>query len=529
MQEFSLIFDLEPNNIKLTYENIVGFLHRKTTDEIIITNLENEFDNAPDMSKFRGIYIEFSKNSLKIYTDHFASIPIFYTILDSQIILSNNFKFVASKVEKPTIDQIGFWELFIYENTLLDRTLFKEIKYLQASSYLNFTNGPLEEVRYFNYDYEKKSEVKDSDLDSMIDEMRSYFKDLPDDDYIFPVSGGFDSRLFLSLFDKEKTINNFVTYGFDKKIIENTAAKKVIDLLGYDKRKHFFHKLSEDKYLKDIKELNEMSGGFIGVQNSHLFSYLSDEKIKDTSMISGVLADGIFGYACNPSDDRTSELSASKYYQALNQVTLKYCIAKEISDGIISDLEELFSDWKENKTLSSFDEYFYLRERNSKFMFGLVNVWRRYTNVIIPPLDHKIEKIFMSLPDNTRKHKEIVNQLLARINPKLMKINNVSSIFRDKEIGLGNKFQNLEYKIVRKLNNIFQNRLKLQINFTNRFDTETHNFNYMKYHSNIIEPKIVEFTKKTPGIIPEKILENIEGMRAYQLYSNIYTVNDYLK
>ena len=527
MQEFSLIFNLEQNNIKLTYENIVGFLHRKTANEIIITNLKNELENAPDMSKFRGVYIEFSNSQLKINTDHFASVPIFYTIIDSQIILSNNFKFVASKVEKQTIDKAGFWELFIYENTLLSRTLFKEVKYLQASSCLNYTNGSLGEVRYFNYDYEKKSEITDPYLDSMIDEMRSYFNNLEFKDYIFPISGGFDSRLFLSLFDKEKTINNFITYGFDKNIIENTAAKKVIDLLEYDKNNHTFHKLTEDKYLKDIDELSEISGGFIGVQNSHLFSYLSDTNFQNSNMISGVLADGIFGYACNPADDRNSELRASKYYQTLNQVTLKYGIAKEIADEIGSDLEELFSDWKENITLSNFDEYFYFRERNSKFMFGLVNVWRRYTNVIIPPLDHRIEKIYMSLPDNIRKHKDIVNQLLTKVDPKLMEIDNVSSIFRDENVGLGNKFKNFEYKLINKLNSIFQRKFKLPLNISNRFDTETHHFNYLKYHRKLISPEVNKFNEINPGIISENMLENIDGTKAYQLYSNIKVLKDY--
>ncbi|MBN2790219.1 MAG: hypothetical protein JXR69_08510 [Candidatus Delongbacteria bacterium] len=522
--DFLLIFNISDSKIQLTEKKINGFVNRISSSEILITNLKNELDNATDMSKFRGVKIEFTERSLSIYTDHFSSIPVFYTNTGSQVIFSNNYKYVASNVIIPTEDKIGFWELFIFENTLLDRTLLQEVKYLQACSLLHIENNSVKESRYFNYDYEKISGVSANNYDEMIDTIRSYFKELEYKEYLFPVSGGFDSRLFLSLFDKEKYINEFVTYGFNKNIIENAAAKKVIDLLGYDRKKHIFHKLTEDKYMKDIVELSEISGGFIGVQNSHLFSYLSDVDPKGSNLISGVLADGIFGYACDP--ELNNEFTKSSYYKTIINASGKYRIPQKITDEIISDLEKLFTDWKLNRTISSFNEYVYIRERNSKFMFGLVNVWRRYTNVIIPPLDHRIENLFMSLPDSSRKYKAIVNRLLNRIDPKLLNINNVSSIFRNKEIGLSNKCQDLEYRIIRKLNSIIQGKIKLPVNFPNRFDTETHDYYYLKYHRDIIKNDVIEFKDKNPGFIPDDILENIEGMRAYQLYSNIHVLNE---
>jgi hypothetical protein len=135
----------------------------------------------------------------------------------------------------------------------------------------------------------------------------------------------------------------------------------------------------------------------------------------------------------------------------------------------VGDLEQLKREWENGSTISTLQEYIYVRERNAKFHLMMSDMWRQVCPVVLPFAQPDVAEFFYSLPDRYREGKKCTYMILDS-SPQLSGIGNVSSSFRFN--GLGSAWRDIEFKTVAKINNVLQGRLEIPFALINRYETE---------------------------------------------------------
>jgi len=166
-----------------------------------------------------GFILVINKNNdqIDIINDIYGIYPIYYSIINNYNVFSNDFDFLIKRQEKKKFDINGLFDYFLFNYTLNRHTLFQNINQLVAGSrivsklYLKdlliFKNFDL--AKFLNQKKDKKldkNKVKTVLTDCLIDDLD---EDLP---IQLPLSGGFDSKVLLSILMSSK--KQFLTYTY---------------------------------------------------------------------------------------------------------------------------------------------------------------------------------------------------------------------------------------------------------------------------------------------------------------------------
>ncbi|MFA6308016.1 MAG: asparagine synthase (glutamine-hydrolyzing) [Patescibacteria group bacterium] len=225
-----------------------GFKFTSNTDTEVILNSYIAYGEKC-LDKFNGIFsfAIFDKKKKKLFAarDHFGVKPFFYYFKDNKFIFSSEIKSILEhNVDKSLdFDSLNLYFRFLY--IAGPRTIFKNIKKLQASHYLILQNNKLEIKRYYRVPQEKKDfsfpeakEIIRTNFDKAVE--RQLISDRPLGLYL---SGGIDSTAILG--SMSKLVNHKIktfTVKFDTKIeedkfnIDSQLAKKTSD---YYKTDHY--------------------------------------------------------------------------------------------------------------------------------------------------------------------------------------------------------------------------------------------------------------------------------------------------
>ena len=508
----SLIKYIQNNDIIISYEPI--------SQDINILSLLN------------AITIRTLDTEINVFVDHYSSIPLFYTEIGNKIIFSNIFNLVANKTSENIIDDVGFWESYLYETPLLDRTLFKNIKVVQAGHFLNITQDKTIQKQYFYFNYQRSRDI-DYNEEGYNCLLKNIKFNAENRKIIFPLSGGVDSRLLLGLF-KKKHDNHFVeavTYGYEKSSLEFKYAKKLLKYLDINCQNHEFHKLDADSYTSDLDYMAEITGGLIGAQNSHLLGYLMKAKrSKDTLCISGFFADSIFGYASIITEK--NNIKNSKYYTLACKYYKEGIINDEIFKGIEDDMNILHKQWTEKSNLESFTEFLYIKERTTKFHMQLYNLYRTIVDVQMPFFQENIIDCLMSYPSDIKNNKKIIFDILDNHFPEIKSINNISSSGR---FGSGKgqgmtKLNYYSYLFLTAITRTLNSKLGIPIKINNPYDTENQDYIFLKNYQNIFLKKLNYLQSTTLFDSGQKIVlsKRFDGMRNFQLITNATLFKKYI-
>ena len=521
----------EIQNNKFRSFNFGNSIESKTNEEGMYIFYKNIKPSCQRDKLLNTILLQNVNGEIRINVDQFNTIPLFYGVNGDKIVFSNIFNEVAQSISSLTIDSIGFWESYLFESPFLDRTLIKEIRTIQPGCYLSVQNTKLEQKPYFSFIfkeniYENYQKIAFECLDENL-----YFGQT-DRDIIFPISGGVDSRLLLSFFNKKQKYKSIkaITYGFNKSTFEYIYAKKVLNCLDINFESHDFHIINDKTYLSDIEKLIQITGGLIGIQNNHLYSYLSINNFKDdVYTISGFFADTIFGYAV--SDSENNNIKYTKYYTLSKRFYELGIISNKIFFGIESDLKILFDQWK-NSNITSFNEFLYIKERSTKFHMHLYNLYRTKIDTVMPLVNNNIIDVFMSMPSHIKKNKKIIFETLDSFFPSLGAINNISSSGRYGS-GKGQGMTKTNYYLylcITIINKVLINMLKVPIIFDNPYDTEKQDFFYLKKMKSrlINELNILHEQCDIDVNVCSKIGRRVDGMRNMQLITNIELIKKYI-
>ncbi|MGJ0302816.1 asparagine synthase (glutamine-hydrolyzing) [Aliarcobacter cryaerophilus] len=253
-------------------------------------------------NKFNGMWaaaIYDSNNDDIILTrDRFGIKPLYYSIVDDNLIFGSEIKFVSSFFDKLEANEQMVYEYLRFNHIdHSNQTLFKNIFQLEPSYYMIYSKNNIKINRYFDIQNVKSSQeiVENYLKDSIKLRMRS------DVEVGSLLSGGIDSSTILGLINNEKYTDKFQTFSavFSE---EQFSEKKYIDKFkteNIDLKKHFIYPKAEDlsKIIEDLIYTQEEPFRSLAVFSQYeIYKYIKNNT-NTTVLLNGQGADEIFtGY-----------------------------------------------------------------------------------------------------------------------------------------------------------------------------------------------------------------------------------------
>jgi len=176
-------------------------------------------------------------NYIEISTGLVRAVPVFYKIEQDRLYVSDNIDILLSEKSKVAYNSLR--EFLVFSYVLGEKTLFGNVKQVQAGETLRCEVGSiLAKEDYFIYD---SGEEFDLGRETLLQEFEKvlyktfelYTEKLKSKKIIVPLSGGYDSRLIVTMF-KEFGLTDVlcVSYGIEGNF-ETKKASIVAQKLGY--------------------------------------------------------------------------------------------------------------------------------------------------------------------------------------------------------------------------------------------------------------------------------------------------------
>ena len=210
----------ETSAIRQSLERL-GHRFRSRSDSEILVHLYEECGPAC-LQQLRGKFAfadwDERKQLLFVARDRFGAKPLYYCERDGQLTIASEVKGLQCAGVNLEWDEQGFYEQFAFQSCLRGRTLYKDIRELQAGHYLLRTDNSSKVTRYWdiNYEFPGDQEIQSDDwyaeqlleaLDKAV-ECRLH-ADVPVACYL---SGGIDSNSILSLMSRHVAVGELTAF-----------------------------------------------------------------------------------------------------------------------------------------------------------------------------------------------------------------------------------------------------------------------------------------------------------------------------
>ncbi len=475
-------------------ENNILWDEEKLVEYFLDIDSESKFQKK--LLNVNGIFsVIIQKNdSVFFATDRTRTFPIFYTIENNELYISDDTYYLRDKFNKK-IDNLSSQEYLATGYVTGKETLLENIYQVQAGEYIIYKNNILNNNNYSDYitiSVSSKSfnQLKKDFLDILDRSILRLIEFADGRQIVVPLSGGYDSRLIVALLKKHNYKNIFCfTYG-KRDSFEVEISQKVANNLGYD---WYFVEYSEETIPFNYIETDDFNKYFDyssnHVSKPHLQDYFAVKYLKENKLIS---QDAIFvpghsgdflggshiGKTQIASIDTIINIIIKKHY-TLN--TSKYI--KEIESEKLNYLK------KENKYFYSVDDNFNLKERQSKFIVNANRVYEFYDyQHLIPLWDKELISFFKTLPLEYKVKSYFYEKVIIDNIFKTLDINYMKSAKKDKSIlsSIKNIFKKSIPKSIKKIliehvvNKNFKDINNFQVSMLPIFKKYNQTFKYSK-------------------------------------------------
>ena len=418
-------------------------------------NSEKQIKNIYDViSKIKIIDTKLCNKIIQNLGDHFGIIilsqdwsfaavdysrgyPIYWSIKGDTLKLSTQANIISEK--KINQDQLLAFRMSGY--TTHDNTLWKDVKSLQAGSYLFYKNTKKFHCKkYFTFlpeEFKKLSRLKYiTKLTQQIEKIiKKSIKEVNGKTIIIPLSAGLDSRLIASGLKhfNYKNVKCF-SYGL-KKNYEAKMSKKISEKLGYEWAFVEINHTKARKFYKSKKYINYLKSSNDGCATSTIQGLLAiDELIKrgyikkSDILINGNSGDFISGghiphkISKNILDrknlenflDKILNDHIEKHYSLWDNLTTDYnkgLIKKELYNQLKSEI-------KKNKIpFYSLIEFLEFENRQTKYVVNCQRIYDYYNlNWLLPLWDKAFIKFWEKVPLKHKLNQRLYKETLKRLN-----------------------------------------------------------------------------------------------------------------
>ena len=269
---YFLTFNGEIYNYKELKLNLVsrGFKFRTNSDTEVLYILLKNFTVEAVLNLIKGmfafVFFDKKENSFIAARDHFGQKPLYYSINKSMIAISSSVKSL-NKIINSSAD-IDLYNIYLSSNGIINqkKTLFKNIKCLQAGNYIYGKNFLYTDHKYFRpdklYSDEKSIIQKKNSETESIQNLKFLMKQsvsrhmVSDVEVGILLSGGIDSSLLYYFAHLEnKDLSSFTSLSPN---IEKNSFRLVPKIIKkFPVKKNFFVTQDKKKYLQDLNFLIE--------------------------------------------------------------------------------------------------------------------------------------------------------------------------------------------------------------------------------------------------------------------------------
>lgn len=219
---------------------------------------------------FSGLVFDREKKESIVFTDHLGTKPLYYYNKNESLFVSSEisdlYEYLKQSNKHYSLDVKAAYNLLSYGYMLNNNTLCEEIKKISPGSYIHVKNTTVECREYYKLPLASKSiALNESEIIERIDEeFRKAIKLQFDKDleygykHFVALSGGLDSRM-TSWVAHDMGYVNQINFTFSQSdYLDETIPKKIASDL---KHEWIFKALDNGVFLKDLEEVNVMTGG----------------------------------------------------------------------------------------------------------------------------------------------------------------------------------------------------------------------------------------------------------------------------
>ena len=442
------------------------------------------------------VYIGHANNEFIVITDFFGQQPVYLYESNSFILVFTHFDdfFINFPDIQLSLDHTAIWENFIFDSSLCTRTIFNEISMLSPGTITTYSTLDLttHSFRYYNYIFplQRPSSIEEA-AKNIFDLLHNSISKLSASSFLIPLSGGIDSRLLVSIFEDVWGADklNTISFAANLRSFEIQYAKQVSSALNIDSWSS--HILTSDSYIQSLDIIPQRFGGNLSISHGHLNTVLQNGKSMfspESILISGAFADAVSGYAVHgPPKVHSLELSQPvRRLKSLNRaLDLNY-----IYDAIYKDIWSIYSDFTAGSNINTFDEYFYITQRQHRIQFLQSALYSDTLPVINPYANPDIAEFLMGLPYEMRMDKSITRATLLLIGKNIHSIPDISS--SKNRATVSKKFNLFRRKIVNNLSRSITLLLRDKHLFFSPYETESQDYNLRSSHRLLAISSLIE-------------------------------------
>ncbi|HFE9683148.1 TPA: asparagine synthase-related protein [Clostridium perfringens] len=385
--------------------------------------LLKKINNFKEFEKFvaeiNGIFaIIINKQKIWIAVDNSRSFPIFY---------SNDYKYISDSIDyikeyiNVSLDEVSLAEMLLGHNCSSGKTVYNEIKQVQLGEVIELFGNNINSKFYFkhihlNIEREKSKLLNEFSLvlERVFDRL---IESLDGKCALVPLSGGYDSRLIVSML-KKKNYKNVICYTYgNKNDYEVNYSRRIAKELGY---KWYFIEYSKEKwkdFLKDEKTFKYLNYCSNDSSLPHIQDFIAISTLKNNNMIpeNSIVIPGFCGdlpagsFIINENDLQTmSKEDLCEYI--FNKHFINFKTNREIKN-IIKERISLYLNKMQQDEIKDFEEYISLYE--GWFTSDRPSLWVVNSNRVneffdlewrIPLWDSEFLKFWYSLSTKYRKN-----------------------------------------------------------------------------------------------------------------------------
>ena len=381
-------------------ENLIMCMYTKNGDEFF-----NEFKGS-----FSGILYDIKLNKWLIYSDHFGSKPIYYSIVKDFIFVGSQVNYVIEALKKSgfqlTLNEHAAYELLTFSFIASNDTIANEISRLPAGSYLKIEKNVSSVIIYhrFTKNMNRFKGVKEKDIIQEIDKLFTKAVNLQyekDNEYgykhLADISGGLDSRMAMWVrHEAVPTHMQLVTYckaNYLDEIISKQIAK-------YWKDELLIKSLDDASFLFDIDELVFMLGGtslYCGITGGKQLLQSLNMDVYGLEH-TGMVGDAVIGSFFSSKSDITNNKPSGKYSERL---------ASRLSKNVIDN----YYDY----------EIYLLYTRGLHGAMNTYQIRSNYTEAASPFLDVDFFQLCLDIPVELRIKHYIYKKWILEKHPNASK------------------------------------------------------------------------------------------------------------
>lgn len=436
----NILLEYKNGRIKtnLKVENIERFFifpSKIYNQQLYTTSSDKPFKNED----IQFINYDLKKQRVMIKNSWYGEYPLFYyydKVMDLIFIDYNLIELVKTIQKnhiKLELDRTAFFEECIIDNPLRDRTLFKNVYKCMAGEeiYFDLKKFEVRKERVFKLQFNSNNSEKNEEsylrdakdiLRSLLDKYEEELLHCQEEDILIPLSGGYDSRLLVSLAKRKGFSFNSLVFG-PSHSNEITVAKKVASAL---KLNLSFGELLNSYYKKYGKEVVELTGGLSSPMHCHLHSIMQEKQILPKYIIHGFLGGEFAGANQTKIAKNFSMTKEEAVEDVINRRfkghTLWTQIGTKEKEEIINDVEKIAEDCCQVNFPCHLDEYIRNVDRQNSLIANIFAPLERSSKIIRPFASKDYAKFFNGLPYELRENRYLYKKAALSLFPKAFDI-----------------------------------------------------------------------------------------------------------